>query len=222
MAITRKRKSLEQGDARTCKRTKYMTPPICEDQNPPQTPQANKKRIIIRLITPSAPRKIRLRIPIPNMAKPKCVLTPYPSPPLESDSDSDLERGVSSGVGRDLVGDIEEGEEEEEGSVKRDVNQLLDLYLLADGFRKEGLKLEIEEKLRKGQWMGRVERGNLRRCFGELGVGDGVRRWVVEGLVGVWTGGEGLGFGFGGEEDWGWVGEGVRGEVLRRLREGEL
>ncbi|PVH78390.1 hypothetical protein DL98DRAFT_656115 [Cadophora sp. DSE1049] len=208
MAITRKRKSLEQEAVQSCKRTKYTDTP-----NPPQTPQANKKRITIRLITPSAPRKIRLRIPIPGIKA--RVLTPYPSPPLETDSEGD----TSTHLGRIL--DFPVSEKEEGRSGKRDVNELLDLYFLADGFRKESLKVEALEKLEGGVWTGMATRENVRRCFEELGKEDGVRRWVVRGLLGVWTGGEELRHECGGEEDWSWVSEEMREDVLRTLREGE-
>ena len=143
------------------------------------------------------------------------MLTPYPSPPLDSDS----ERDGSRHVGRDLR--LAGSSKETEQGQKRTVNELLDLYFLADGFGRESLKSEVLERLEKGYWTGRVEKEGLKRCFEELEIVDGLRRWIVRGLVLVWTGGEGLGYDRGDKEDWSWVSEEMREDVLRALMKGE-
>ncbi|KAH7346277.1 hypothetical protein BKA65DRAFT_536981 [Rhexocercosporidium sp. MPI-PUGE-AT-0058] len=211
MAITRKRKScIPAGDEETvCKRTRCASPAQQHIRESPQTPQPSKKRITIRLITPSAPRKIRLRVP----AMKRRVVTPYPSPPLES-----------TGRSEDIFGTRDDDRSREQGDTggKRDVNDLLELYCLADGFGQEGLTTEVLSKLERGDWTDKVTRESLERCFTELGSGDEVRRWIVKELVKLWTGGEGLGFVGGGEvENWSWVGEGMREDVLSALRDGE-
>lgn len=147
------------------------------------------------------------------------MLTPYPSPPLDSESDSGREASKSLSLDT-KIGTSVAGKEETRGG-ERDVNELLDLYFLADGFGRENLKREVLERLKKGYWTGRVEKEGLKRCFEELEIGDGLRRWTVRSLVQVWTGGEGLGYGQGDKEDWSWVSEETREDVLRVLRGGE-
>ncbi|KAK0120214.1 hypothetical protein ONS95_011620 [Cadophora gregata] len=228
MVTTRKRKSLEleacvAAAAASCKRVcaKYTDEPPSPQHivNEPQTPQADKKRITIRLITPSAPKKMRLRIPIRLPKTTTRVLTPYPSPPLDSYSDKYTPKLLES------VFEARQ-EEEERQCEERDVNELLDLYFLADGFGREDLKREIRGRLERGEWIGKVEKEGLKRCFGELEREDGVRRWVVRALVAVWSGGEGLGYeimgeDMGGQQDWSWVSEEMREDVLTALRNGE-
>ncbi|KAH6714144.1 hypothetical protein BKA61DRAFT_735670 [Leptodontidium sp. MPI-SDFR-AT-0119] len=236
MAITRKRKntSSQEEVMRGGKRVQYTHPEEKENEIP-QTPRCvfsvlfsifsllsseveadgvldrlQKKRIIIRLITPSAPRKIRLRVPGPK----RVAIMPYPSPPLESETGGKTIFGAYVKSSRVIEG--------EDWGDKRDLNELLELYCLANGFGQGSLKREILEKLESGCWKGELSRESLERCFDELGSGDEVRRWMVMGLVKVLTGGEDLGFGTGDElEDWSWVGEDTREDVLNALRNGE-
>ncbi|KAL2069435.1 hypothetical protein VTL71DRAFT_14114 [Oculimacula yallundae] len=97
MAITRKRKSctgIAASDSE-CKRPRFSSPVEEAVTDIPQTPLPNKKRIIIRLITPSAPAPLRIRFRVPRTKlKLKLKLnlrerTPYPSPPLESCTDGE-------------------------------------------------------------------------------------------------------------------------------------
>ena len=142
-------------------------------------------------------------------------MTPYPSPPLDPDS----ERENSRSLGGDLGSPVS-SKKMEQGQ-KRNVNELLDMYFLADGFGREGLKSEVLLRLEDGKWMGKVEKEVLKRCFEELDREDGLKRWIVRGLVQVWTGGEGLGYESGVEDKWSWTSEEMRKDVLRALREGE-
>ncbi len=101
-----------------------------------------------------------------------------------------------------------------------DINALIELYFLAEKFKNEMLKEDVLYRIKEGNWTGVIVRESVIRVFEKLGGEDGLKGWVVRRLVGFWTGSEGD-YWEGKEQDWSWVTEEMRENVLEALKRGD-